>query len=302
MDIPKWTEIVVECESEYIDPVSQLLQKFAIDGIVIEESYEPVSDDEDFIKPKIIKVKAYIPISNDNKDSIQYIDIGLTLFSHLSSNIKFNYDVTDSKKWLSSWRKRYRPLKIGQRVIVVPSWIKYKPQSKDLMVLLDPGQAFGTGYHPTTRMCIELLDLYIMKDQHILDFGTGSGILSIVSAKYGLENVVAIDIDPVAIEVALENSKINNVQDKIAIIHTGLPYEQFKDGSFDLVLANISAKVIKDSIIHFKRILHSRGKIILSGFFQENMIDIIDFFQKNGFLLVNSCVEEDWGCLCFQVV
>ena len=272
MDIPKWTEIVVECESEYIDPVSQLLQKFAIDGIVIEESYEPVSDDEDFIKPKIIKVKAYIPISNDNKDSIQYIDIGLTLFSHLSSNIKFNYDVTDSKKWLSSWRKRYRPLKIGQRVIVVPSWIKYKPQSKDLMVLLDPGQAFGTGYHPTTRMCIELLDLYIMKDQHILDFGTGSGILSIVSAKYGLENIVAIDIDPVAIEVALENSKINNVQDKIEIIHTGLPYEQFNDGSFDLVVANISAKVIKDSIIHFKRILHSRGKIILSGFFQENMI------------------------------
>ena len=302
MDIPKWTEIVVECESEYIDPVSQLLQKFAIDGIVIEESYEPTSDDEDLIKPKIIKVKAYIPISNDNKDSIQYIDIGLTLFSHLSSNIKFNYDVTDSKKWLSSWRKRYRPLKIGQRVIVVPSWIKYKPQSKDLMVLLDPGQAFGTGYHPTTRMCIELLDLYIMKDQHILDFGTGSGILSIVSAKYGLENIVAIDIDPVAIEVALENSKINNVQDKIEIIHTGLPYEQFNDGSFDLVVANISAKVIKASIIHFKRILHSRGKIILSGFFQENMIDIIDFFQKNGFLLVNSCVEEDWGCLCFQVV
>ena len=302
MDTPKWTEIVVECESEYIDPVSQLLQKFAIDGIVIEETYEPVFDDEELIKPKIIKVKAYISASNDNKDSIQYIDIGLTLFSHLSSNIKFNYEVTDSKKWSSSWRKRYRPLKIGQRVIVVPSWIKYKSQPKDLMVLLDPGQAFGTGYHPTTRMCIELLDLYIMEEQQILDFGTGSGILSIVSAKYGLENVVAIDIDPVAIKVALENSKINNVQDKIKIIHTGLPYEQFKEGSFDLVLANISAKVIKDSIFHFKRITRPGGKIILSGFFQEKMMGLTDFFEKNGFLLINTCVEEDWGCLCFQVV
>ena len=302
MDTPKWTEIIVECESEYIDPVSQLLQKFAIDGIVIEETYEPVFDDEELIQPKIIKVKAYISASNDNKDSIQYIDIGLTLFSYLSSNIKFNYEVTDSKKWLSSWRKRYRPLKIGQRVIVVPSWIKYKSQPKDLMVLLDPGQAFGTGYHPTTRMCIELLDLYIMEEQQILDFGTGSGILSIVSAKYGLENVVAIDIDPVAIKVALENSKINNVQDNIKIIHTGLPYEQFKEGSFDLVLANISAKVIKDSIFHFKRIIRPGGKIILSGFFQDKMMNLTDFFQKNGFLLINSCVEEDWGCLCFQVV
>ena len=302
MDTPKWTEIVVECESEYVEPVSQLLQKFATDRIVIEESYESVSDDEELIKPKIIRVKAYISASKDNKDSIQYIDIGLTLFSHISSNIKFNYEVTDSEKWSSSWRKRYRPLKIGQRVVVVPSWIKYKAQSQDLVIFLDPGQAFGTGYHPTTRMCIEFLDLYIIKGHRILDFGTGSGILSIVSAKYGLENVVAIDIDPIAIKVALANSKTNNVQDKIKIIHTGLPYEQFMDASFDLVLANISAKVIKESIFYFKRITRPGGKIILSGFFQEKIKELTDFFQKNGFILVNSCVEEDWGCLCFQVV
>ena len=119
----KWTEIVVECESEYVDPVSQLLQKFAKNGIVIEETYDSVSDDEEFVKPKIIRVKAYIFVSKDNKDSIQYIDIGLTLFSHISSNIKFNYAVTDPEKWSSSWRKRYRPLKIGQRVVVVPSCV-----------------------------------------------------------------------------------------------------------------------------------------------------------------------------------
>ena len=302
MDTSKWTEIVVECESEYVDPVSQLLQKFAKNGIVIEETYDSVSDDEEFVKPKIIRVKAYIFVSKDNKDSIQYIDIGLTLFSHISSNIKFNYAVTDPEKWSSSWRKRYRPLKIGQRVVVVPSWIKYKAQSQDLVILLDPGQAFGTGYHPTTRMCVQFLDLYIVKGQRILDFGTGSGILSIASAKYGLENIVAIDIDPVAIKVALANSNTNNVQDKIEIIHTGLPYREFVDASFDLVLANISAKVIKDSIIHFKRITRPGGKIILSGFFQEKILELTDFFEKNGFLLVNSCTEEDWGCLCFQVV
>ena len=157
-----------------------------------------------------------------------------------------------------------------------PSWKDYTPRDTDIVISLDPGMAFGAGYHPTTNMCLSALDGMLKPGDKVLDLGTGSGILSIASAKLGAEHVIGVDIDELVMKTAIENVKINGVQNSIDIKDSTIMQNTELHGQFDLVVANIYPKVIIDLARDMKHMLRKKGILILSGITIDKEKDVME--------------------------
>ena len=195
------------------------------------------------------------------------------------------------KDWLNSWKEHFKTIRVGNRLVVRPSWEKGPAIKGNLIIEIDPGRAFGTGAHPTTKGCLMALEHYIKHDDIVVDVGTGSGILAIAAAKLGARRVVAIDIDPVAIETAKENARKNEVLDRVEF-----KQKDFRDievGEVDLVVANLDLKtilrltsVINKGILNLKRLiisgLLSGQKRIAEGLLKDYDFRVNDFYQEEG--------------------
>jgi ribosomal protein L11 methyltransferase len=207
--------------------------------------------------------------------------------------------------WAHAWKKFYKPMRIGQRVVLKPTWEDFSPEPGDLVVELDPGMAFGTGLHPTTRLCVAALEATIQLGDQVLDVGTGSGVLAIVAAKLGASAIVATDIDPVAVEVARENIEING----LALAPAGLidvrqgSVPAGMAGRFQVLVANILAEVIAglfdaqyDNVPLFEP-LAAGGTMILSGIIEERAFLVEEAAARHGLAVVRREQEGDWVAL-----
>ncbi|MCE5313937.1 50S ribosomal protein L11 methyltransferase, partial [bacterium] len=191
-------------------------------------------------------------------------------------------------------KKFFKPLKIG-RIVIRPTWEEYHPQPDELLIDLDPGMAFGTGSHPTTKLCLEALQDYIKGGETVLDMGTGSGILAMAAAKLGAAHVVGLEIDPVAVEAAVENVKRVNLESVICIKRADCP--SAFDGKADIVLANIIAKVIIEMADGLASKVKPGGKLIASGIVHERSQEVIDALTGAGLTLTEIRKEGDWAAL-----
>ena len=196
------------------------------------------------------------------------------------------------KTSLNAWKKYYHPIRVGERLVVCPSWEEYERQPEDVVLTLNPGMAFGTGTHDTTRLCMELLEKYITPEVHVLDVGCGSGILAITAALLGAKEIKGCDIDEVAVKVAGENADLNGVGDRIAF-HKGDLTSQV-EGSFQLICANIVADVIIRLSEDVGKYLAEGGIFITSGIIDTREQDVLEALDKNGFTVIERRSSGGW--------
>ena len=197
--------------------------------------------------------------------------------------------------WANAWKRFYHPTHLGKRLVVCPSWEEYTPTPEELVMTLDPGMAFGTGTHDTTRLCMELLEKYITPQDTVLDVGCGSGILAITAALLGANKIIGCDIDEVAVKVAGENAALNGVQDRIAF-HQGDLTSQV-EGSFQIICANIVADVIIRLSEDAGRYLAKDGIFITSGIIDTREQDVLNALEQNGFQVIERRTSGGWVAL-----
>jgi ribosomal protein L11 methyltransferase len=197
----------------------------------------------------------------------------------------------DDQDWVTLTQNQFQPIQISQRLWIVPSW--HTPQNLDAInLIVDPGMAFGTGTHPTTRLCLQWLDRHLNSGTSVLDYGCGSGILAMAAAKLAQATVTGVDIDPVALTVAKQNAEQNHVQ-----LHTLLPNELNPDTKFDVVIANILANPLRVLAPILSNHLNPGGILVLSGLWREQADEIAALYTQFGCTLSPAHIEEGWALL-----
>jgi len=293
----KWIELSVVADSELIDPLVQIFDRYSKNGVVLENVGENIG-----YSNNATKVRTYLKSDTDYEIVFNQIDIGVRLLAHVGEVSKLSKRVLNEKEWHESWKKHFSILEIGKTLAIVPSWLKSKKVNRKIVIELDPGMAFGTGHHPTTRMCLEMLETLVKPCHTVLDLGCGSGILSIASAKMGSEKVIGIDNDETAIKVARENIKINGIGDSVSISNGSVPNKNIDKYSNDIVVANISSKVILDLSKEITEYLKPKGYLLISGFLDNTESEIIDVFKKLNLNVVSKLGTADWVALCLRNV
>lgn len=213
---------------------------------------------------------------------------------------KITLEEIDEEDWADGWKKFYRPIKISDHIVIVPSWEEYVAENGEKVISLDPGSAFGTGSHATTAMCAQMLDetLYERNDiEKVLDLGCGSGILSILCCKLSNARVDALDIDPSAVKVARENCAVNKVEDMVNVREGAVT--DVLDEKYDIVAANIIADVIKSIAIHIPEILKPGGVFIASGIIADRKDEIIKAYESLDLRLLDEKIRDEWTTLKF---
>jgi ribosomal protein L11 methyltransferase len=202
--------------------------------------------------------------------------------------------------WSSAWKQHYTPIRIGERILVCPAWETPRPRSDDILLLMDPGMAFGTGLHPTTRMCLELLEELVQPGASVLDLGTGSGILAIAAARLGAGPIHALDIDGVAVQAARKNSVINDVAESVRVDQGSLDDVDPGQG-WDIVLVNILAPTIlclfRDGLVEH---LRPGGVVVLSGIIEDQVPEILAAMEAHHLSLSKRVQVKDWVTLVGQ--
>ena len=261
----RWARINIKISNEAEDAVSNLLMEIGSGGVQI--------DDEG---NNSMSLKAYFPTDDMIGQHILEIQKLLGDLRGLGINVgagKITIDSIDEKEWTEPWKEFFKPLSIGKRIVVFPSWEKEELSSeRDILIQIDPGMAFGSGRHSTSILCLELLEENIKGGENVLDIGTGSGILSIGAVKLGAARVLAVDVDERAVFVAKENFQSNNVDDKAFVLCSdGL---NSVNGKYEIIVVNISAKIIVYIIPLLTPYLNPNGKLILSGILDTEAFQI----------------------------
>ncbi|MFO7635112.1 MAG: 50S ribosomal protein L11 methyltransferase [Caldilinea sp.] len=311
-------EISVECDAEAAEAVSELFNRFnggdydadsdageaSGGGAVIE-----TTGYDDFNEPIAgefrIVVKTYIKPGARGAEIRKRIEEGLWFLSRIYPIPEPHFQTLREEDWANAWKRFYKPLRVGRRVLLKPSWEVVEVAPDDIVIELDPGMAFGTGLHPSTRLCIAALEEHVAPGDAVLDVGTGSGVLAIVAYKLGAMMILATDIDPIAIDVANENATRNhvplNTQPGITVQQGSVP--SVMAGQFDVVVANILAEVLAKlfnaeyGYPPLAEPLKPGGLLILAGIIEERAGLVIDAAQRHGCTLIGRKQEGDWVAL-----
>ncbi|MCL5946429.1 MAG: 50S ribosomal protein L11 methyltransferase [Chloroflexi bacterium] len=197
--------------------------------------------------------------------------------------------------WADAWKQHYHMQRIGDRLVIVPTWESYAGEPDDLIIRLDPGAAFGTGLHPTTRLALRLLEHAARPAKHLLDVGTGSGILAIAGALLGAQHVVAVDVHEVAVGVARANIAANNLTEQITVlVGSATDGLEWSGQPFDVVIANIIARVLIDLADSLAKAVPIGGELILSGIIEAAEIEVLITFAVRGFEPIERYEEGEW--------
>jgi ribosomal protein L11 methyltransferase len=203
--------------------------------------------------------------------------------------------------WAEAWKEHFHVERYGERLVVVPSWRDYDARPDDVMLTLDPGMAFGTGQHATTRMCLEAIERLVTPDTRVLDVGCGSGILSIAAAKLGAGEVRAVDVDPECVRITRENAATNGMDGRTAAAHGTLgeawPFPDAHDGRFDVVVANVSSAAIIGMATELARALAPEGRLAISGVIGEREAEVVGALSGAGVRIDRVRVDGEWRCI-----
>jgi ribosomal protein L11 methyltransferase len=301
-----WLELTVQTHPEAVESVSELLNRYTTGGVAIEEPIELIDEGQEYrvLSGQPVKVHAYLPIDGNEEAVRQQVAEGLWHLSSLGPQFVGDLQtrVVDEEDWANAWKDYYHVTHIGQRLVIRPSWREYIPRDNEVVVELDPGMAFGTGLHPTTRMCLEQIEQRMRPDMRVLDVGTGSGILALAAAKLGARNVYCIDNSSVAVESARANAEMNHVSDRVNVVLGELDETQATRlaGQYDLVLANIIARVIGSIATNLAEVLAPEGILITGGIIEERRHEAEGPLLATGLKLIDQVMIDDWVTLILQ--
>ncbi len=299
-DKPRWWEISVQVDGEAAEAVCELFNRYGQGGAVVEQVVGREDRESDETPTALtVVVKAYLPVTPQGRESRQRLEGGLWHLSQLYPIPSPQIRELAQTDWATAWREQFTTLHVGQRVVIKPTWLSYSPSPNEAVIELDPGMAFGTGLHPTTRQCLLALEEHLRPGMSVLDLGSGSGILTIAAAKLGAGAVLALDTDPIAVEVARANVRTNGVQQQVTIAQGSLSAAQ---GKFDLVVVNILARVIIELVAQgLTNCLKPGGIIVTAGIIEEQAADVEAALCGQGVTIVERQVERDWVSLIGQI-
>jgi ribosomal protein L11 methyltransferase len=302
----KWLEITVAAAGPDVEAVADLLREHSPGGVSIEEPLDLSRDDGPFsIDPHgLALVKAYLQCDDRLasceralRQELSELRLSRPLAPYLARRVQ-------EEDWASSWKEHFQVERIGRRLVIRPRWRSYEAQPDDIVIDLDPGMAFGTGQHPTTRMCLVALEERLRDGGRLLDLGTGSGILAIAGAALGAGEVLALDTDPLAVTVATGNVAANGVAGRVTVREGSLgddwPLDAPWQGAFDRLVANISSATIIALAASLVRALADGGLGIAGGIGNERCDECRRALEAAGGRAVEVMAEGDWRTLIFE--
>lgn len=299
----KWLEVSVRCDGEAAEAVCELFNRYnsapgeAQGGAVVEVSgYDAVGE----LAQPIVTVRTYLPLGQIPDERRRKIEEGLWFLGRLYPIPEPELRELDFEDWSRAWRAHYQPMPIGQRLLIVPAWqadaVAGAPDR--LPVLLDPGMAFGTGLHPTTRLCMAALERHVRPGDALLDIGSGSGVLSITAARLGASSVLATDIDPLAVAATRANSELNGLGQLVQAQEGSLPDRGDRPGGWQVIAANILAEVIAELLDSgMDTRLAAGGRLVLSGIIEPREEIVQSALKRRGLRVSERTQEGDWVCL-----
>ncbi len=283
----KWAQVTVTISLEASEAVANRLFELNALGVEIRDAQPPTSSSTTLI--------AYFPMDDlvgDRLQKVQQFLDQLPEWGIPAGRPSVSLKAIRETDWAEEWRSGFSPQKIGDCVVVAPTWVKIVPEPSEILIRLDPGMAFGTGQHPTTRLSIRLLEKTIKGKELLADIGTGSGILSIAAAKLGASRIDAVDLDETTLPVASNNFQLNDVE---SVIHlqagNGL---DACSGEYDVIIANILTKVLLPMIPKFSRFLNARGVVILSGIMKQEAAQVVKALKSHQLSPINIEQDEEW--------
>jgi ribosomal protein L11 methyltransferase len=299
----RWLELSVEADAESVEAVSDLLARYGHNqGVVVEEPYRQDHDGENFaIDPtRPVVVRTFLPEDDDAEPAREAVERGLWHLRQIGPVGELQTRVVVEEDWANAWKEHFHVRRFGRRFIVKPSWQAYEPAPDDLVIHLDPGMAFGTGAHPSTELVLTLMEEVDFNGARVLDAGAGSGILSIGAALLGAAQVDAVEIDPYAVKTMVANLELNGQSDCVAAI-TGPVGSVIPVGArYDVVLANLIARILIEDARALTAQLRPGGVLIASGVIFDREAEVVAAFRALGCTLTLRAQGGDWVTLRFE--
>lgn len=306
-DVKAWTQIRVTVPLEQLDTLTALMSMIS-NNLMIED-YSDIETNlrtcyGDLIDEKILNadrtvasVSVYVPSDRNYADDVAFLRDRMAA-DGLTDNVELVG--VNEEDWANNWKQYYKPIKIGDRIVICPAWESYTPTENELVVRMDPGMAFGTGTHETTRLMIRLLEQYTKAGYRMLDVGTGTGILAICASRLGAAVCRAYDIDPTAVRVARENIRESGLENITCDRSDLLRQVDLSDGSYDLITANIVADILIRMMPDVGAYLAPDGVLLLSGIVEERCADVIASAEQNGFSVETRLPDNGWCALALR--
>lgn len=294
----QWIEVSVRAAREAAESVSALLAEQAWGGgVAIDEDITPARDGDGFVYnlDQPVLIKCYLPVDDEAGARVERMRTALDHLSFLRPIAPLAVRQVADEDWANAWKEHYHVLHVGKRLVIAPTWREYTPAVGELVVRLDPGMAFGTGLHPTTRLCLERLENVVRPGMSVLDVGTGSGILALAAARLGAGEVLAVETDPVAVNAAAANVALNGLARIISVRQGSMPLPEPRQ--FDCVVANIIARVIAELATPLAMAVRPDGILIASGIIAEREEVAAEALRQARLQLVRRDVDGDWLAL-----
>lgn len=305
----RWLEISITVDAELVEPITSVFQEYGQGGVLVEEDLEILPEEEGIRRhpERPVRVTTYLPGDDLAGERLQRLQTAVGHLHAIWPLPELSLKIVDQEDWANAWKEHFPVHRIGRRTVIKPSWRAYSAQPNDLVIELDPGLAFGTGLHPTTQTCAELLEDLVRPGCRALDLGTGSAILAIQLARLGAASVDAWEVDPTAVAVAADNVRLNQVDDRVAVRAASLPGTRDSgrrdfavcqpEAAYDLIVANIIANVIIDRAPALFAALAPGGDCVVSGIIAERLEEVLERIRSVGFHVQRIVERGDWRTL-----
>jgi ribosomal protein L11 methyltransferase len=303
-DAGTWLELAVEVDHEAVEPVAELFSQYGYnEGVAIEEHFTQDKDGDnlavDYSRP--VWVRTFVAAADVKPGTLDEIRRALWHLGRMRHVGELQITEREEEDWANAWKEHFKPLRAGHHVVIAPPWQEYEPATEDeIVVLLDPGMAFGTGTHPSSRLCLMALEEQIKPGDSVLDVGTGSGILAISAVKLGAGSVDAVDIEPVAVRSTIENAERNGVAECVRVAEGSVAPDGPFVGPYDIVLANIISRVLIELVKGISSSVKPGGTLILSGVIDSREPFVREAYEPRGFVLIGRAQIEDWVGLTYR--
>jgi ribosomal protein L11 methyltransferase len=295
-----WLELAVEADVEAVEAVAEILGRVAPGGVSVEPAFRLVDEGLgarlDPSRPAT--VRAYLPTREPGEAEDAAARTGVALGRLRAFDLRpigpLATRLVHEREWAEAWKAHFPVLRVGRHVVIRPTWRRHRAAAGDLVIALDPGIAFGTGLHPTTRLCLAAIERLDLDGRRVLDVGCGSGILSIAAGRLGAHSVLAVDVDPIAIEATRANARRNRLARRIRARAGSVPTHGPR---FDVVLANLVASILVELAPALAAEILPRGRLVASGIFLDREADVRDAFRSVELEVQARDVDGDWIAL-----
>lgn len=300
-----WIEVKIECDGELAEALAEVLGRFVSHGVVVESLTRFNPETQENEPTGGLSVSGYLAVNEELESKRQKLKEALWHLSQIAPVPEPEYRPIKDENWMEAWKAHYHPIPVGQNLLIMPAWVQPKGDEGRIVIRINPAIAFGTGTHPTTQLCLQLLEKYIQPGINVIDVGCGSGILSIAALNLGAVHALAVDVDSQAVAATLENAKINDLTPGMLEAGQGSVKEilsnQFAIQTAPLVMVNILANVILNLFgQNLAALVQPGGALLLSGIMEPQEAEVQQLAEKEGFTLIERLTEGDWVSLALQ--